>query len=172
MPNQKYLDKLHEQFPVDPLNPSKDSLLDSQELLSHVFSVIDGYATGDHVDLINIGTFTHDELDSVATEMLGSIVETIDITVDATGATELQLQGEGAIDLNVVTASGITTVDTTPALTVALTDGTTTVPQLNYVYLDGYLSLTNSTVGWPHTFHSPIAQVSKNCSWRIISLKY
>jgi hypothetical protein len=93
-------------------------------------------------------------------ELWGAIIETIDVTVDASGITiEFELQGQGATDLRVITPVGIQLVDTTPALSVTLTEGTSTVPQLNYVYLNDSLVLTASVSGWPSGFHAPIATV-------------
>lgn len=117
-------------------------------------------ASIDHTNIQNVGTLTHSNLDTLSASLYGSIVETIDPTVDASGAnTVFTVQGDGATDLTVVTPTGLQTVDTTPALSVNLTDGTSTVPVLNYVFFDSNLTLTANTTGWPAAFHAPLATV-------------
>ena len=114
----------------------------------------------DHDLISNSGTHSHADLDTLQTEYTGVVVETIDVDIDASGATiELTLQGLGGTDLTVVTAAGFMTVDTTPAASVTLTAGTSTVPQLNHVYLNSSFVLTTSTTGWPSAAHAPIATV-------------
>lgn len=110
--------------------------------------------------LTNIGVLTHANHDTLAELLDGTIVETIDVAVDASGGDiQFTLQGDGATDLTVVKSTGLIEVDTTPALSVILTAGTATVPQINYVYLNDSQVLTASAVGFPATFHAPVATV-------------
>jgi len=89
-----------------------------------------------------------------------AILETIDITVSSNGTTvSLALQKSGGGDLTVQLSSAYLTYT---AGNVALTPGTDTAPQLNYVYIEdqsGTATLVANTTGWPATEHAPVATV-------------
>lgn len=128
--------------------PSSDTLItDNQLLLAESVAIGDGYAS-DAIEIVDA--------------FIGSIRGTVDITLDSSGATiELELQAQGGGDIRVLTPNGFETVDTTPAISVSLSAGTTTVPVLNYVYLDldSSNTLTASTTGWGSGNYAPIATV-------------
>ena len=55
-------------------------------------------------------------------------------------------------------SDGNTTLDTTPAITIALTTGSDAAPQVNYIYiLQSTKALTKSTTAWPTTEHIKVA---------------
>lgn len=117
----------------------------------------------DHLDITNgDAVFPHTDIDDINAEFRGAVKETIDITVDASG-TDIQftLQGVDGTDLNIVSDIGMILMDTTPAVSVALTAGTSTIPQENFVYIiDNALpTLTVSTSDWPDEWHAPVARV-------------
>lgn len=85
----------------------------------------------------------------------GTFLESFDALVTSDGATitmSLELTGGG--DLTMVFSDGHTTLDTTPAATIALTAGTDTIPQTNYIYIPQATKvLTKSTTGFPSAEH-------------------
>jgi hypothetical protein len=92
----------------------------------------------------------------------GAILEDPMITVTSDGATiTLDLEKNGGGDLTLVFSDGFTTLDCTPAKTVALTAGTDTVPVLNYLYIlqSAKTVITKSTTAFPSAEHVPIATV-------------
>jgi len=80
---------------------------------------------------------------------------TLPITSDGATVTATFSNASGG-DLNYVEYGVRKFIDTTPALTVALTVGTDPAPRLNYIYLVGG-TLTASTSGFPSGAHTPIA---------------
>lgn len=91
----------------------------------------------------------------------GAILETTSSTVTSDGVTiTFAIEKSGTGDLTVVFSDGFYDWDTSPADTVSLTEGSDTVPQINYVYfLQSTKALTASTTGWPSGEHAPIATV-------------
>ena len=93
----------------------------------------------------------------------GAAIETIDIGWSESGGTvSLTLEADGGGDIQFFFAATAYTLDCTPTATVALTAGTDTNPQINYIYVTesgGTLTLTNSTAGFPATAHAPVATV-------------
>lgn len=91
----------------------------------------------------------------------GSIIESpvVDVASDGSIIT-FSVERSGTGDLTVVFSDGFYDWDTTPAATIALTEGSDTAPQINYVYfLQSTKTLTVSTVGWPAAEHAPLATV-------------
>lgn len=90
----------------------------------------------------------------------GIILETIDPTITSDGATvtlALQKSGGGDLTIQLLSANLIYT-----AGNIALTPGTDTVPQLNFVYIHDVAStatLAVSTTAFPATEHAPVAVV-------------
>lgn len=94
----------------------------------------------------------------------GSIRETLNFTVNSDGVTvtgSLE-NNDGVNDLTLIFSDGLTMLDVTPALTVVLTAGSTSVLQNNYVYIDkATKTLQVSTSDWPVTIeHVRIAHVA------------
>jgi hypothetical protein len=92
----------------------------------------------------------------------GTILETVDVDiVEAGGTVSLELQAEGGGDLTLNFSDGHHDFDSTdPVASVALANGTDTVPVRNWVYiLQSSDVLTASAVGWPDAEHAPIATV-------------
>jgi hypothetical protein len=91
----------------------------------------------------------------------GGVIETIDIdVVEDTGTVYARLQADGGGDLRFIILGEVYYLDCTPSpAEVALTAGTDTAPQINYVYVTKSgvtLTLEKSTTGWPATAHAPI----------------
>ena len=85
-----------------------------------------------------------------------------DVTVSSDGATiTLQIEKEGGGDVRILFIDGVHTLDSDPTpATIALTAGTDTAPQINFVYiLQSNKTLTVSTSGWPAGEHSRFATV-------------
>jgi len=83
---------------------------------------------------------------------IGMTFDVIDAVVTSSGGIiTLTFEKLGGGDVRVLFSTGITTIDCTPALTIALTAGTDTVPQANYVYVlkSAPTVLTLSTTGFP-----------------------
>jgi hypothetical protein len=89
----------------------------------------------------------------------GTFKETFDATVvSAGGVITMSLEQSGGGDLSMIFSDGVTTLDTTPAATIALTGGTATVPQDNYIYIPQSTKvLTKSTTDWPSAEHIKVA---------------
>jgi len=104
-------------------------------------------------DVYNIFNDAHD----------GSFMETIKFVVTSDGATvtgSLTNSADSGRDLTMVFSDGFTTLDTTPAATIALTAGTDIAPQRGYVYvLQSTKALTLSTSEWPTAEHIKVADV-------------
>ncbi len=90
-------------------------------------------------------------LDALKPFFNGTFLESFDALVTSDGSTiTMSLEQTGGGDLTMVFSDGHTILDTTPPATIALTAGTDTVPQTNYVYiLQGDKILTQSTTGFP-----------------------
>lgn len=90
----------------------------------------------------------------------GSILETTDVNVTSDGATiTLDVSKAGGGNLTVVFSDGYHDWTTAPD-TVALTAGTDSSPQINYIYfLQSTKTLTNNTSSFPSAEHAPIATV-------------
>jgi hypothetical protein len=84
----------------------------------------------------------------------GTFVETLDADIsEAGGVVTLSLQQEGGGDLTMRFSSGLTTLPSPQ--TIALTLGSDTSPQANYIYVleSDQTQLTKSTTQWPATEH-------------------
>lgn len=89
----------------------------------------------------------------------GTFVETFSADVtEAGGVVTMALAQAGGGDLTMRFSDGLTILDTTPAVTIALTVGSDTSPQVNYVYIPQSTKvLTKSTSQWPTTEHIKVA---------------
>jgi len=66
----------------------------------------------------------------------------------------------GYEDLTMIFSDGLFTLDTTPEKTVALTPGTDTNPQTNYIYIPDSTKILTVDIGsWPTAQHIKVAQV-------------
>jgi len=83
------------------------------------------------------------------------------VTVTSDGAIiSANIEKSGTGDVRVVFSTGVYTLDCTPIASVALTAGSDTSPQINYVYLlESNKTLTVSTSDFPNAEHMPIATV-------------
>jgi hypothetical protein len=122
--------------------------------------VFNSVAAPDGQIFVNI---TRDIYDTFNDGWDGSIRETFDFRVTSDGAT---ITGtlENVIntnDLTLLFSDGFNTFDTTdPAATLSLVAGTTTAPQLNYIFIDkATKTLQTSTGGFPVLEHAKIAVV-------------
>lgn len=100
----------------------------------------------------------HNELYKLA---IGSMVETQSITItESAGTVSLNLEQAGGGDLTLLFSDGLTSFDSTPTATIALTTGSDTSPQINYVYIDHSTPtvMSVSTSSFPATEHVPIAK--------------
>jgi len=88
----------------------------------------------------------------------GTIKESFDALVTSDGATiTMSIEQSGGGDLIMQFSDGDTTLDCTPAATIALTAGSDTAPQANYIYiLQSSKVLTKSTSAWPSAEHIKI----------------
>lgn len=88
----------------------------------------------------------------------GTFTESFDATVASDGATvTMSLEQSGTGDLTMRFSDGYTTLDCTPAATIALTAGTDPSPQGNWIYiLQSTKVITKSTSAWPATEHIKI----------------
>ena len=91
----------------------------------------------------------------------GTFQETFDAVVTSDGATvTMSLEQSGGGDLSMQFSDGVRVLDCTPALTIALTAGSDTVPTENYIYIlqsDAPAVLTKSTSHWPTAEHIRVA---------------
>ncbi len=89
----------------------------------------------------------------------GTFLETMDAVVTSDGATvTMTIEQSGGGDLTMKFSDGRTTFDCTPAASIALTPGTDTSPQSNFVYiLQSAKILAKSTSDWPSEEHIKIA---------------
>lgn len=135
-------------------------------------------AVNDQVDFSGLGTYSFngdvtvtgnvkpaaptDALDAVRLDTMalqqGTFVESFDARVTSDGATiTMSLEKSGTGDLTMHFSDGYTTLDCTPAATIALTAGSATVPQANYIYIPQSTKvLTKSTTTWPTAEHIKI----------------
>ncbi len=116
--------------------------------------------TLDHLtDLTNVGTFTHTELDLDTDFFNGTLVQSPTVSIaEAGGTVTMSLTGPGTSDLTLRFSDGHTVFDATPAAEIALTVGSDTSPQGNYIYiLQSTKALTKSTSDWPTAEHIKIA---------------
>jgi hypothetical protein len=116
----------------------------------------------DNANTADTLTFTREKtLDQALEIMNGAFVESTRVVVAAAaGAITLSLDKASGGDLNGVFSSGYHFFDTTPALTVELTQGADDALVENFVYVpESTNTLTASTVNFPATEHIPIARV-------------
>jgi hypothetical protein len=85
----------------------------------------------------------------------GTFLESVDALVTSDGVTiTMSLEKEGTGDLTMRFSDGFSTLDCTPAQTIALTAGTIAAPQENFIYIPKTTKvLTKSTTGFPGTEH-------------------
>lgn len=102
------------------------------------------------------------ERTNVLSFLNGIFREKFDARVTSDGATiTMSLEKSGTGDLTMVFSDGQTVLDTTPALTIALTAGLDTAPQQNFIYiLQSTKALTKSTSDWPTAEHIRIAFIA------------
>ena len=89
----------------------------------------------------------------------GTFREGFDALVTSDGATiTMSLEQSGGGDLTMQFSDGETTLDCTPAQIIALTAGTISSPQENFIYIPKSTKvLTKSTTAWPATEHIKVA---------------
>lgn len=93
----------------------------------------------------------------------GVFKETINFTISSNGTivTGSLSSDSGQPNLTMMFSDGLITLDADPALTIALTPGTLSVLQDNYIYIPQSTKvLTLSTSAWPTTEHIRVAFVS------------
>ena len=114
--------------------------------------------SGDHENRITTLETNEDALNDFFN---GTFRETFDCRTTVTGGViYATLEQSGGGDLTMQFSSGNVTLDCTPICTVALVEGTTEVPQENYVYIpESTKVLTNSTTGWPSGEHIKVAYI-------------
>lgn len=121
-------------------------------IASHAISVLGGAG----MDVTHAGTTITAALADSVTGVLdyfnGTIMESFDARVTSDGATvTMSLEQSGGGDLTMVFSDGHTTLDCTPAQTISLTAGSTTSPQVNFIYIPQSTKvLTKSTSGFPN----------------------
>ena len=95
----------------------------------------------------------------VASIRNGSFHESFDATTASDGTTvTMSLEQSGTGDLTMFFSDGETTLDCTPAATIALTAGSDASPQTNYIYIPQSTKvLTKSTSAWPSAEHAKVA---------------
>lgn len=88
----------------------------------------------------------------------GSFKETFDALVTSNGTTvTMSIEQSGGGDLVMQFSDSLTVFDCTPVATIALTAGSDSSPQVNYIYiLQSTKVLTKSTSGWPTVEHIKI----------------
>lgn len=89
----------------------------------------------------------------------GTFRESFDAVITSDGATiTMTLEKSGTGDLTMNFSDGKTTLDCTPALSIALTAGSAPSPQGNWIYiLQSDKILTKSTTTWPSAEHIKVA---------------
>jgi hypothetical protein len=105
------------------------------------------------------GTNTHADIDDFIDFFNGSFMEQIVVSyAEAAGVVTLSLTGVGVTDLTQCFSDGLTAYDTTPADTIALTVGSDTSMQENYIYIPQSTKvLTKSTTAFPTAEHIKVA---------------
>ena len=85
----------------------------------------------------------------------GTTLEPFDADVTSNGTTiTMDLEKTNTGDITLVFSDGLTVFDCTPKATIALTAGSDTSPQANYIYiLKSTKALTKSTSNWPSAEH-------------------
>lgn len=126
------------------------------------FSIsLGGLLTADAAEGEIFVSVTRSQLDIFRDIHDGSFVETIKFTITSDGATvtgNLENNADNTRDLTMAFSDGLSTLDTTPADTIALTAGSDTIPQRNFIYvLQSTKALTVSTSGWPTAEHIKVA---------------
>lgn len=89
----------------------------------------------------------------------GTFRESQTVTVtEAAGTVTMSLEGPSSTDLTMRFSDGHTTLDTTPALTIALTTGSDISPTPNWIYIPQSTKvLTKDTSDWPSEEHIKVA---------------
>jgi len=111
--------------------------------------------------LVGFDDLTLDLLDTIAVT-IGQAMDNPDVSVSSNGTViTFTLEQTGGGDIRFTFSDGVHTHDCTdPIASIALTAGTDTSPQINYVYiLQSTKALTVSTAGWPAAEHAPLATV-------------
>ena len=93
----------------------------------------------------------------------GTFRETFAFSITSDGATITgSLEPDnGHPDMTMIFSDGFSMLDTSPAVTITLTAGTDTTPQVNYIYVPQSTKvLTVSTSSWPTTEHIKVAEAS------------
>jgi hypothetical protein len=107
-------------------------------------------------------SITRDIFDTITNFWNGVFRETFSFTVDSDGAivTGTLTPTNGNVDMTMIFSTGLALLDTSPPATIALTPGTDTIPQENFIYvLESTKALTVSTSDWPTTQHIKVATV-------------
>jgi len=111
--------------------------------------------------LINLDNLDTD-LEALMEVNIGTALDQPDVSVSSDGAViTFTIEETGTGDIRFMFSDGIHTHDCTdPIASIALTVGTDTSPQINYVYiLQSDKLLTKSTAGWPSAEHAPLATI-------------
>ncbi len=98
-------------------------------------------------------------LDELFSFFNGTIHESFDAVITSDGVTiTMSLEQTDGGDLTLIFDDGHTTLVTTPPLTIELTAGSDTSPQVNYIFIPASTKvLTKSTSGWPADEHIKIS---------------
>ena len=116
----------------------------------------------DNNTISNIGLveFDTDTADSFKF-LVGMVLDSPSVGVNSNGVdVSLTYEKNGGGDVRMVYSTGVYTLDATPILSVSLTAGSDTSPQLNYVYIPiSTKVLTVSTTYWPSEEHVKVATV-------------
>jgi hypothetical protein len=117
-----------------------------------------GVMTHNHDDRYYTEAEVDAELDIIDGQLAffnGTFLESFNALVTSDGATvTMSIEKSGTGDLTMVFSSGQSTLDCTPAATIALTAGTDASPQENYIYIPESTGvLTKSTTEWPAAEH-------------------
>jgi hypothetical protein len=129
---------------------------------------IDSLTLGEDTDLHKHDQryYTETELDAIHALIDGELeffngtfLETFNALTTSNGSTvTMSLEQSGGGDLTMFFSSGRSILDCTPAATIALTAGTDSAPQANYVYIpESTKVLTKDTSGWPSEEHIKVA---------------
>jgi len=118
--------------------------------------IVSNATTGKILTHVTIGT----NKETVFNFFNGATLETVDVDVLSSGGTvTLEIEQLGGGNITFFFSDGFYVLGSTP-VSVTLTPGTDTDPQINYVFLDqSDKTLKSNTSGWPSTEHAPIATV-------------
>lgn len=133
---------------IENINTKRASIFNRSDAGSFNKAISDSrYYKKDEVDAINIRAFVN-----------GSFKESFDAIVTSNGTiVTMSIEKTGTGDLTMQFSDGSTTLDTTPALTIALTAGSDASPTENFIYiLKSDKILTKSTSDWPTVEHNKI----------------